>query len=88
MFVYLHMLQMFGMVVVFGLFNGLFFLPVLLSLVGPGSSSYHPENSFDANSSSPSKNGQGESALPNSVSPTAEQIPRLENMCNRGSADL
>ena len=86
MFVYLF--QMFGMVVVFGLFNGLFFLPVLLSLVGPGSSSYHPENSFDANSSSPSKNGQGESALPNSVSPTAEQIPRLENMCNRGSADL
>ena len=29
---------MFGMVVVFGLYHGLIFLPVLLSLVGPQSS--------------------------------------------------
>ena len=62
--------QMFGMVVVFGLFNGLFFLPVLLSLIGPGSNnSHHPENSYDVNNSSPSKNDDQQSeSLP----------PRLE----------
>ena len=61
---------MFGMVVVFGLFNGLFFLPVLLSLIGPGSNnSHHPENSYDVNNSSPSKNDDQQSeSLP----------PRLE----------
>ena len=69
----LFIFQMFGMVVVFGLFNGLFFLPVLLSLIGPGSNnSHHPENSYDVNNSScssPSKNDDQQSeSLP----------PRLE----------
>merc|ERR1719273_597927 len=72
-YVFLTFFKMFGMVVVFGLFNGLFFLPVLLSLIGPGSNnSHHPENSYDVNNSScssPSKNDDQQSeSLP----------PRLE----------
>ena len=62
------------------------FFSVLLSLIGPGSNSHqHPENNpYDVNSSSsPSKNEEGESALPNSVSPVAaaeQNLPRLENI--------
>ena len=46
----------------------LFFLPVLLSLIGPGSNnSHHPENSYDVNNSScssPSKNDDQQSVSP------------------------
>ena len=43
---------MFSMVVCFGLFHSLVFLPVLLSLIGPGSYSY------DVNSFSSTQNNQ------------------------------
>ena len=37
---------MFGMVVLFGLFHGLIFLPVMLSLIGPQSQSDGPSKSI------------------------------------------
>ena len=47
-YVFQTFFKMFGMVVMFGLFNGLIFLPVLLSLIGP--ESFEP--SFSISSSS------------------------------------
>jgi Niemann-Pick C1 protein len=37
--VFLTFFKIFFLVVIFGLFNGLVFLPVVLSLIGPGSTS-------------------------------------------------
>ena len=39
------LLQMFGMVVAFGLFHGLLFLPVILSLIGPSSNTESAQES-------------------------------------------
>ena len=46
-YVFQTFFKMFGMVVMFGLFNGLIFLPVLLSLIGP--ESFEPSFSISSN---------------------------------------
>ena len=49
-YVFLTFVKMFGMVVVFGLFHGLIFLPVLLSLIGPAGS---PDEDCESSIESP-----------------------------------
>merc|ERR1712141_225267 len=76
-YVFLTFFKMFGMVVLFGLFNGLVFLPVLLSLIGPDGTNSH-RNTYDVNStSSPSKDNP-ENALPKSVSPEPRQLENTD----------
>ena len=56
-YVFQTFFQMFGMVVAFGLFNGLIFLPVLLSFIGPNSTQNSDEHLYASENSSslPSK---------------------------------
>jgi len=48
--VFFTFFQIFFLVVVFGLYHGLIFLPVVLSLIGPESHGHHQENLIVANS--------------------------------------
>ena len=57
-YVFQTFFKMFGMVVIFGLFNGLIFLPVLLSLIGPNSAqNFSEEHLYESENSNslPSK---------------------------------
>ena len=62
---------MFSMVVCFGLFHSLVFLPVLLSLIGPGSYSY------DVNSFSSTQNNQEIPEI-STTSPVKTSEPTVE----------